>query len=96
MPAAETPTSVTAATPSAEKPVTAERLGPYVRIIATLAVVGALWAGQAVWIPLVFSVLTSYALEPVVAFFASHRLPRSIGVPLVLFVVMGGCGPART
>ena len=72
----------------------AERLIPYVRILAALAVVAALWWGQAVWIPLVLSVLISYALEPVVAFLASHRLPRAIAVPLLLtsLLAVGGAG----
>lgn len=72
----------------------AERLIPYVRILAALAVVGALWWGQAVWIPLVLSVLVSYALEPIVAFLASHHLPRAVAVPLLLIVLLavGGAG----
>lgn len=74
--------------------VAAERLIPYVRILAALAVVATLWWGQAVWIPLVLSVLISYALEPVVAFLASHHLPRAIAVPLLLIVLLavGGGG----
>ena len=83
---------VTVARQGAESHVIAERLGPYVRIIAALAIIAGLWAGQAVWIPLVLSVLISYALEPVVALFASHHLPRPVGVPLVLVIVMGGGG----
>ena len=72
----------------------AERLIPYVRILAALAVVAALWWGQAVWIPLVLSVLISYALEPVVSFLASHHLPRAIAVPLLMIVLLavGGGG----
>ena len=59
----------------------AERLIPYVRILAALAIVAALWWGQAVWIPLVLSVLISYALEPVVAFLASIIFPAPSPYP---------------
>ena len=75
-------------------PSAAERLLPYVRILAGLAILAALWWGQVVWIPLVLSVLISYALEPVVAFLVSHHVPRAIGVPLLLsaLLIIGGGG----
>jgi predicted PurR-regulated permease PerM len=37
---------------------------PALRVVPTLAVVAALWAGQIVLIPIVLSLLISYALEP--------------------------------
>ena len=67
----EEPSKASCRTPPATRAVAAADGYPYVRILAALAVVGALWWGQAVWIPLVLSVLISYALEPVVAFLAS-------------------------
>jgi predicted PurR-regulated permease PerM len=68
------------------------RLIPYARIVVALALVAGLRWGQAVWIPLVLSVLISYALEPIVAFMAAHHLPRAAAVPTLLcaLLVVGG------
>ena len=70
------------------------RLIPYARIVVALALVAGLRWGQAVWIPLVLSVLISYALEPIVAFMAAHHLPRAAAVPTLLcaLLVVGGGG----
>jgi predicted PurR-regulated permease PerM len=71
----------------------ADRLVPYARIIVALAVIVGLWWGQSVWIPLVLSVLISYALEPIVAFMAAHHIPRAAAVPTLLtalLLVLGG------
>jgi predicted PurR-regulated permease PerM len=57
-----------------------------------LLLIGALWWGQAVLIPIVVSVLVSYALEPPVGRLEGWHVPRAIGVPLVLVVVIGGLG----
>ena len=67
----------------------ADRLIPYARIVVALAVAAGLWWGQAVWIPLVLSVLISYALEPIVAFMADHHLPRIAAVPVLLAALLG-------
>ena len=52
-----------------------------IRIVPLLLVVGALWWGQTVLIPVVMSILVSYALEPAVARLETWRLPRLLGVP---------------
>jgi predicted PurR-regulated permease PerM len=64
------------------------------QIIAVLASVAALWWGQPVLIPLVLSVLISYALEPLVARLESYRVPRSLAVPVLLVTLLsiGGMG----
>ncbi len=71
-----------------------DRLISYARVIVALALVVGLRWGQAVWIPLVLSVLISYALEPVVAFMAAHHVPRVAGVPMLMasLLVIGGGG----
>jgi predicted PurR-regulated permease PerM len=71
-----------------------DRLIPYVRVLVVLALVVGLRWGQAVWIPLVLSVLISYALEPVVAFMAAHHVPRAAAVPMLMgaLLVIGGSG----
>ena len=61
-----------------------DRLIPYARVVVGLAIVVGLRWGQAVWIPLVLSVLISYALEPIVAFMAAHHVPRFAAVPTLL------------
>lgn len=57
-------------------------------MLAGLAVIAVLWWAQPVLIPLVFSLLISYALEPIVARLESWRMPRVLAVPVVLTVVI--------
>jgi predicted PurR-regulated permease PerM len=54
------------------------------RGITLLAVLAALWWAKPFIIPIVFSLLISYALEPIVARLESWRLPRVVGAPVVL------------
>jgi predicted PurR-regulated permease PerM len=63
-----------------------------VRIVAALAVVAALWWGQVILIPIVLSVLISYALEPFVVRLESCCLPRSAAVPLLLMILVASTG----
>jgi predicted PurR-regulated permease PerM len=58
------------------------------RVMAGIAIVAALWWGKTVLIPLVLSVLVSYALEPLVARLQSWHVPRVLGVPLLLAVLL--------
>lgn len=58
------------------------------RVLAGVAIVAALWWGKVVLIPLVLSVLISYALEPLVAHLHSWHVPRVLGVPLVLTTML--------
>ena len=63
------------------------------RIIAAVALVAALWWGKAVLIPVVLAILISYALEPLVTRLEAWRVPRALGVPVVLLIVLtGGVG----
>jgi predicted PurR-regulated permease PerM len=64
------------------------------KVVAGLAIVAALWAGQAVLIPLMLSVMISYALEPLVVRLVACRLPRAAAVPLLLtaLLTIGGVG----
>jgi predicted PurR-regulated permease PerM len=64
-------------------------------IVPTLALIGALWWAQIVLIPVVLSVLISYALEPFVERLERLRLPRALAVPLLLSALIGiGVGGA--
>ena len=71
-----------------------ERAVKSVRIVPLLLVVGALWWGQTVLIPVVMSILVSYALEPAVARLETWRLPRLLGVPLLLAALIVGSAAA--
>jgi predicted PurR-regulated permease PerM len=71
-----------------------ERAVSSIRIVPLLMGVGALWWGQTVLIPIVLSVLVSYALEPVVARLQAWRVPRTLGVPLLLGALVAGTGGA--
>jgi predicted PurR-regulated permease PerM len=62
------------------------------RVVAGVALVAGLWWGKAVLIPIVLSVLISYALEPLVARLHSWHAPRVLGVPLVLTILLGSGG----
>ena len=70
------------------------RAAPSLRIVPALAIVAALWWGQAVLIPIVLSVLISYALEPPVVRLIACHLPRAVAVPVLLtaLLTIGGVG----
>jgi predicted PurR-regulated permease PerM len=73
-----------------EVPVLSERT--VIRPVPALAVVVGLWWAQAVLIPLVLSVLISYALEPFVSRLGSVRVARPFAVPLLLLALLAGMG----
>jgi predicted PurR-regulated permease PerM len=54
------------------------------RVISTLAVLGALWWAQAVLIPVVLSVLISYALEPFVVRLEAWHVRRAVAALLLM------------
>jgi predicted PurR-regulated permease PerM len=69
-----------------------ERSISAVHIVAVVAVVFALWWGQAVLIPVVLSVLISYALAPLIDRLESWHVHRLIAVPLVLTALLTAVG----
>jgi predicted PurR-regulated permease PerM len=80
--------SIHAESPSIHFPVNAR--GIALTILATVAFVFALQWGQRFFIPLVFSIVISYTLTPVVAWLERIKIPRIAGVTLVLFTLMFG------
>jgi predicted PurR-regulated permease PerM len=72
-------------------PVLPERR-PAIRLVPALAVIVGLWWAQLVLIPLVLSVLISYALEPFISRMGSAHIARPIAVPLLLIALVGGTG----
>lgn len=61
-------------------------------VLAVLASVFALQWGQAVFIPLMLSLLLTYALSPLVDMLHRWKLPRWIGAALILMGLFGGLG----
>ena len=63
--------------------------------LATLAVLATIymlsWA-KAVFVPLMMGVIISYALTPAVDLLQRWRVPRALGISLVLALVLGGLG----
>jgi predicted PurR-regulated permease PerM len=61
-----------------------------VGLLATIALVAALYLGRGFFVPLLIGILASYALHPLVDRLQVWRVPRSIGAALVLAIVIGG------
>ncbi|MFM9921792.1 AI-2E family transporter [Variovorax sp. H27-G14] len=61
-------------------------------VLAVLASVFALQWGQAVFVPLMLSLLLTYALSPLVDMLHRWRLPRWIGAAVILVGLFGGLG----
>jgi predicted PurR-regulated permease PerM len=63
-------------------------------VIASACAVGLLYWAREVFIPIVLSVLISYALEPIVATLMRLRLPRVAAAAIVIMLFTGGLGYA--
>ena len=63
-------------------------------ILASIAVAFFLRAARDLLIPIALAVLASYALEPLVAWLARHRVPRLAGATIVMLAVLGTSGAA--
>ena len=61
-------------------------------VLAAAAAVGLLWWAQAVFVPVLLSILISYTLEPLVVFLERRRIPRALGVFVVLISVIAAAG----
>ncbi|MGB5132869.1 MAG: AI-2E family transporter [Steroidobacteraceae bacterium] len=61
-------------------------------LLATIAVVIALYFGSSVFIPVMLAVLLTYALSPVVDLLHKWKIPRVVGAALVLLGIVGGTG----
>lgn len=60
-----------------------------VGLLATIALVAALYLARGFFVPLLIGILASYTLHPLVDSLQAWRVPRSIGAALVLAVVIG-------
>jgi len=61
-------------------------------IAIPILLAAALWCAQSVVIPIVVSLLLSYALEPTIARLESLRVPRALAAPFVLILLLFGIG----
>ncbi|MDB5809443.1 MAG: hypothetical protein JWN94_1565 [Betaproteobacteria bacterium] len=59
-------------------------------ILATLAVVAALYLARGFFVPLLIGILLSYALHPLVDVLGQLRVPRAIGAAVILGLLIGG------
>ena len=71
---------------------TATVRGMSLALIATIASIAALRWGSALFIPLMISLVFSYALTPLVDLLERVHLPRALGAAVVLLAVLGGSG----
>src|SRR5471030_903718 len=58
-------------------------------VLATIALVAALYLARAFVVPLLIGILASYALRPVVDWLQAHHIPRPVGAALVLVALVG-------
>jgi predicted PurR-regulated permease PerM len=72
---------------------------PALRLLTVVLTVGVLWLAQDVVVPLVVSLLVSYALEPAVARLEAWHVRRVVGVPILIAAliasVLGGAYAIR-
>ncbi|MDQ3186537.1 MAG: AI-2E family transporter [Pseudomonadota bacterium] len=66
------------------------RTSAAVWMLALIALVAALYLARAFFVPLLFGILVSYALRPVVDWFERYHIPRVVGAGFVLAVLVGG------
>ncbi len=58
-------------------------------VLATIALVAALYLARAFFVPLLIGILGSYTLRPVVDWLESHHIPRPAGAALALVALVG-------
>jgi predicted PurR-regulated permease PerM len=61
-------------------------------IVAAVAVLFLLRAASQLLIPIVFAVLISYVLEPLVGWLAHHHVPRLVGASVLMVIISTGAG----
>lgn len=61
-------------------------------VLLAIAIIGALYLGRVVFIPLALAALFSILLSPVIAFLERIHIPRFLAILLVVLVLLGGVG----
>ena len=88
LPSLETATPDAAQLPTARMPVDVHSLS--LALLTVLAVIFALYWARPFFIPLMFGVMISYALSPLVNWMQKWRIPRAIGAAVLLISIVGG------
>lgn len=74
-----------------EKPLPSPRQPAHI-LLAVLAIVFTLYWARAVFIPVMLSLMISYALSPLVNRLEKWRIPRAIGAAVLMLGIVGGLG----
>ena len=93
----EVPAAQAVVEPNAEPPPTLLPIPPDGRrvsltILAVLAVVATIHFAASLLVPLVFAVLISYALDPIVAWLSRWKIPRPLSAAVLLVTILASLG----
>lgn len=72
--------------------VTTQKPQPWASLLAVVLVVGVIWAGKAVLLPLAVGLILAFILTPLVRLCDRMRLPRFMGVALTMLLAIGVVG----
>lgn len=78
--------------PLPPRPKRRSRVSRSLTILATIAIVAALYVGRAFIVPLLIGIMVSYTLRPLVDGLHRLRIPRPLGAGLVTLALFGGAG----
>ncbi len=67
-----------------------ERSATALWILASIALIAALYLARAFIVPLLFGILVSYTLRPIVDWFERYHVPRALGAAFILVTLVGG------
>ncbi|SFN97003.1 AI-2E family transporter [Nitrosospira briensis] len=67
-----------------------ERSATALWILASIALIAALYLARAFIVPLLFGILVSYTLRPIVDWFERYHVPRALGAAFLLATLVGG------
>jgi predicted PurR-regulated permease PerM len=75
-----------------QNPLPARLNGPWVSLLTLVLVVGILYTGKDVLLPLALGIVLAFILTPLVRAFDRMRLPRFAGVALTMLLALGAVG----
>lgn len=75
-----------------QNPLLARVHGPWVSLLTLVLVVGLLWVGKAVLLPLALGIILAFMLSPLVRLFDRLWLPRFVSVTLTMVLALGAVG----
>ncbi len=75
-----------------QNPLPARLNGPWVTLLTLVLVVGILYTGKDVLLPLALGIVLAFVLTPLVRLFDRMRLPRFAGVALTMLLALGAVG----